>query len=132
MADPIVFISTHRVKDGKVTELKEQYEQGTRYIEAEKPGTVVFLAYLNEEETEISTLHVFPDSDAFDAHLEGAAERAKGATEFLEFREFEIFGPASPEALEMMEQAASGEASLTVRPDFVEGYLRLQSSNPVS
>ena len=128
MSDPIVFVSTHHVKHGSAAELKEQYKQGTGVIEAEKPGTVLFLAYLDEDESEISTLHAFPDAEAFDAHLEGAADRANSAGDIMEFREFEIYGSPSDEALEMMEQAASGGASLTVRPNFVDGYLRLQAS----
>lgn len=132
MSEPIVFVSKHGVKAGNATQLREQYEQTTGYIAAEKPGTAVFLAYLNEAETEICTIHVFPDASAFDAHLEGVGERSEGMMELLEYGEFEIYGSASPEALEMMEQAASVGASLTVRPDFVAGYLRSQPSTPVS
>ena len=76
----------------------------------------------------VSAAEGFNRADAFDAHLEGAAERAKGATKFLEFKEFEIYGSPSDEALEMMKQSASGGASLMVRPNFVEGYLGPEAS----
>lgn len=128
MAEPIVFISTHGIKEGKFDEFRKQYEQGVGYIEAEKPETVAFLAYLNEDENEVSTVHVFADATAMDRHLEGAAERSERAAEYLEFREFEIYGSPSDEALEIMEQAAAGGVSLTVRPQFVGGYLRPHST----
>lgn len=95
MSEPIVFISTHKIKDGKLDELTESYQEGTKMFEEEKPGTVAFLAYLTEDETELSTLHVFPDADAMDRHMKGVEARSKQAAEFLEFREFEIYGTPS-------------------------------------
>lgn len=132
MSDPIVFISTHGIKEGKLEEYKQYFKHGSKDIESEKPETVAFLAYLNEDETEVSTVHVFPDSDAMDTHMEGVDERSEGAAEFLEFRKFEIYGTPSDDVTAMMEQAASAAgATVTVRPALVGGYLRLESSqNP--
>lgn len=126
MTEPIVFVSTHGIKKGQLDAVRDVYEQGVPVIQSQKPGTVAFLAYLNEDESEVSTVHVFPDSAAFDHHLDGAEERAQRAAEFLEFREFEIYGSPSEEALATLEQAAAGGASFTVRPQFVDGYLRTQ------
>lgn len=59
--------------------------------------------------------------------MEGVEDRSKKAAEFLEFREFEIYGTPSDQVLEMMQRAAEPGASLDVAPQFVSGYLRLQS-----
>lgn len=128
MSDPIVFISRHDIKDGKLDELKETYRDGAEKLEAEKPGTVAFLAYLDEDETEVSTVHVFPDADAMDRHMEGVDERSTRAAEMLEFKAFEIYGAPSDRTMETMRAATESGAALDVTPRFSSGFLRLQSS----
>lgn len=126
MAEPIVFISTHKIRDGKLDEFKEQYRKGATVIEEEKPGTVAFLAYLNDDETEVSTVHVFPDADAMERHMDGVGDRAKRAAEYLEFHKLEVWGSPSDDVLEMMQQAPESGVTLSVMPQFVSGYLRLR------
>jgi len=72
------------------------------HINAEKPGTVAFLQYLNEEGTELSIVHVFPDADAFDRHGEGVAERAKAGFEFIEPISRELYEMPNEKTLAMM------------------------------
>lgn len=126
MAEPIVFISTHKIRDGKLDKFTEQYRNGATVIEEEKPGTVAFLAYLNDDETEVSTVHVFPDADAMERHMEGVGDRAKRAVEYLEFHKLEVWGSPSDDVLEMMQQAPESGVTLSVMPQFVSGYLRLR------
>jgi len=51
MSGPIVFISHFKVKEGRLDDLKKFAQAMTEQIKAEKPGTLLFLQYLNEEET---------------------------------------------------------------------------------
>jgi quinol monooxygenase YgiN len=129
MFEPIVFISRHRIKEGKLEGFKEVSRQNAARLEAEKPGTVVFLAFINEDGTEVSFHHLFPDAEAMDHHLEGAAERSRRAYEFLEPIRFEIFGQPSEQAMQMMGQAAeSAGVPLILTPEVIGGYIRLPSS----
>lgn len=84
MSKPIVFISHFKIKEGKFDDLKQLHHKVTEQIKANKPGTIAFLQYLNEDRTELSIIHVFPDADAFDRHVEGVDERAKDAYELVE------------------------------------------------
>lgn len=130
MAEPIVFVSRHAIKEGQLEAFREAYATGARFIETEKPDTVAFLAYLDVDESEVSTIHVFPDATAMDRHFEGVEERSERAADFLEFREFCVYGAPSGEAMTILEQATADGASLTVSPNWVSGYLRLESSRP--
>lgn len=125
MSDPIVFISTHDIKPGKLDEFKTHYEHGAERIEQEKPDTVAFLAYLNEDETTVGTVHVFPDAAAMERHMDGVDDRAARAAEFLEFRQLAVWGSPSEPVFEMMQGATDAGAALQVTPTFVTGYLRL-------
>jgi len=125
MSEPIVFISHSTVKEGRLEDLKDFLRAGATVLEAEKPGTVAFLAYANEEGSQLSIVHVFPDADAMDLHLQGVDERAGAADEFIQTQGYEIYGAPSETVLETMRRFASTEGvSLTVRPDKAGGYLR--------
>jgi quinol monooxygenase YgiN len=128
MSEPIVFISHHRIKEGMLDEFRESYRKNTPLIQADKPGTVGFLHYLDGDESEVTSIHVFPDAQAMEHHMQGASERAGKAFQFLVPGRFEIFGKPNEKVLEFIKQVASDSgASLTVKPEYVAGYLRLKS-----
>ncbi|UCH58816.1 MAG: hypothetical protein JSV61_11430 [Anaerolineales bacterium] len=128
MPDPIIFISHHQVKAGKLEELREYTQAGMPLIEAGKPGTVVMLAYLNQDNSEISFFHLFPNAQAMDDHLQGADDRSQSAYEYLKPKSFEIYGKPSERALEMMRrQAKQLGMDLRVDPGYLSGFIRPQS-----
>jgi quinol monooxygenase YgiN len=125
MSEPIVFVSHSRVKEGKLEGLRDFLRAGATGLEAEKPGTVAFLVYIDDEVSELSIVHVFPDPDAMDLHLQGVDERSGAADDFIETQAYEIFGTPSATVLETMRRFASSESvQLSVRPNHLGGYLR--------
>ena len=123
MSDPIVLISHSKVLQGKLEAFRELSRVVFQVMEAEKPGTVLHYGYVNEEETEIHFVHVFPDADAMDAHMIGAADRTGKATEFIETYKFEIYGTPNEETFEMLRQAPGVDVALS--PVGFGGYIRL-------
>jgi quinol monooxygenase YgiN len=129
VSEPLVFISHFGVNEGTLDDLRRLSEEIIEGLRQEKPRTVLYLAYLDEEGTEVSFLHAFPDADSMDLHLEGANERVKAAYQYLAPRGWEIYGRPSDAALESMQQAAAGTGvPLTVLPDHLGGFLRLRSA----
>lgn len=127
MSEPIVFISTHRIKEGRLEEFKEFSRKMMPLIEEGKPNTVFFQPYLNEEGTELTIVHVFPDADAMNLHFEGADERSESAYEFIQPVRFEIYGPASDNVMATMRMQAGPGIGLTFKPENLAGFIRLQS-----
>ena len=125
MSAPIVFVSQNRVIEGKLDSLKEYYRQVAEMTEANKPGTLVHMAFLNEEGTEMSIVHLFPDAEAMERHMVGVDELARKARDFMESVRLEIYGAPSDEVLEMMRQAAGSGVALVVKPESVGGYIRM-------
>jgi quinol monooxygenase YgiN len=129
MSDPVVFISHFKVKEGTLDDLKRLTADVVERLREEKPGTVLYLAYLDEQASEVSFLHVFPDADSMDAHFEGVKERVAAAYQYLEPQGWEIYGKPNDQAMETMRQAAaSSGVALTVLPELLDGFLRLQPS----
>ena len=127
MSEPIVFISHFKVKEGKLDGLKQLHQRVVEQIKTDKPGTVVFLHYLNQEGTEYSVIHFFPDAEAMDRHTEGAGERAKAAFEFIEPTRREIYGTPSDQILAMLRPPEGSGITLTVMPQPMSGYIRFKA-----
>lgn len=117
MSDPIVFLSHHRIKPGKLEELSLLTREIWSTMEAEKPRTLMNLAYVNQQRTEVTFLHAFADPEAMALHWKGADERAQVAYQYVEPIEFEIYGSAGAQIVEGMRgEAAAAGATLTLVP----------------
>jgi len=128
MSGPIVFISHFKVKEGKLHGLKQHAQMMIELIQAEKPGTVAFLQYLNEDETVLSIVHVFPDADAFDQHSVGVVERARAAFEFIVSTRREVYGMPSEKAMATMtlRPPDAPEIEFHHMPQHMGGYIRFK------
>jgi hypothetical protein len=126
MVGPIVFISHHRIKPGKIERLSALTREMWSSLEEEKPRTLVNLAYVNEGGTEVAFLHAFADVEAMQLHWQGADERTEQAYQYIEPIGFEIYGDAGDQIVEgMRSEAAAAGATLTLMPEYVTGFLRL-------
>jgi hypothetical protein len=122
VAGPIVFVSHFRIKTGHEDEFQEMANQVIPNLDATKPRTAFQHFYLDKDGTSVSIVHVFPDSEAFDLHMEGASDRTQAAMEFLEPIGFELYGEPTESFM-----AAMGDASgmLRIEPTHMGGYDRL-------
>jgi len=127
MSAPIVFISHFKIKEGKLDDVQQLSENVSKFIEANKPGTVAFLQYINKEGTELSILHVFPDADAFDKHNEGAGERSNKAFELIIPTRREIYGLPSDQAMAILTPLEGSGIALNQMAQLVGGYVRSKS-----
>jgi quinol monooxygenase YgiN len=121
---PLVFISKSRIKDGELEGLRRFLQEGAEGLQREKPGTVAFLAYLSDDSAELEIVHVFPDADAMDRHMEGVIERSRQADEFIESTSMEIYGMPNDNTLQMFKSIAASGLSVRFRQHYVGGYLR--------
>ena len=84
----------------------------------------MFLAYANEDGTEATVVHIFPDVAGTVLHLQGASERTKRAAEWLQAVRWEIYGDLGDEVREGMKKFAASGIAMTVKPHSVGGYIR--------
>lgn len=124
MTGPIVFISRNRVKDGKLDDFKTHYRATLPSAEEGKPDTLVQVAYVDGEATQVTIVRLFPDGAAFDLQLEGAGERSKLAYRHIEPAGIEIYGTPSESALEALERISGPGSAVTVFPEFLGGFVR--------
>lgn len=126
MSGPIVFISHHKVKEGKLDEYVQLTKEVVAEIKAAKPGTLTHLTFTNEDGSVVSHVHLFPDADAFDKHMEGVSDRTNLAYQYIEPRAMELYGTLSDDAQKMFEKYAESGINLTFNPRYHAGYMRFK------
>ena len=127
MSEPIIFISNQRVKEGKLEGYKQYYRQVAEQAKANKPGTVAHIAYHNEEGSEMSIIHIFPNAEAMELHMKGVDKLAKKAYEYVEILSLEIYGKPADTVLERMVQIVGSGITLNIRPQLIGGYIRFKA-----
>jgi hypothetical protein len=124
MTEPIIFISHNRVKEGMLDAFMQHYQESIPHTQAAKPGTLVQLAYVSEDETEVDIVRLFPDAEALDQQLQGSDDRSKLTYQFIEPTHIEIYGSPNDHALEMMKKVAGSGISVSIKPRFTGGFIR--------
>jgi hypothetical protein len=126
VSEPIVFVSNQRIKEGQLEGYTEHYRQVVALIEASKPGTVAHLAYVSEDGRTASIVHVFPDAESMERHMQGVGDLARRAYDFMQITSIEIYGQPSDATLETMKRVASTGAAFSIKPRPIGGYIRLK------
>ena len=127
MAEPFIFIGTHRVKPGKLDDFKEYFATlCANTVEPNEPRLLSFQAY-GDDSDEVTVVQVHPDSDSMLTHMSVIAEHLESAvTEYLEPESsYQIYGVPRGGVVAMVEQmSADGQGTLTLKQPFT-GFQRL-------
>lgn len=125
MSEPIIFIAHQQVKQGKAEEYKKVYQEVGEWMEANKPQTSAHIAYVSEDGTEASVIHIFPDIEAMEKHMQNLGDVGAKAFSLMEIVGFDVYGTPSKMVLDSMLKMIPG-AKVTVRPQHAGGYIRLK------
>lgn len=126
MPEPIIFIAHQKIKPGKTEEYRKVYQDVGKWMEANKPRTAAHIAYVSEDGTQASVVHIFPDIEAMEAHMQNTGEVGREAFTLMEITGFDVYGTPSKMVLDSMLKMIPG-AKLTIKPLSAGGYIRLKS-----
>jgi hypothetical protein len=125
MGEPLIVVSTLRVKQGRLEDVTHYYKKILELIEANEPQLIAFHGFLSEDGTEISSLQVHPDMISMDFHMQVLKDNwDEGFSkygELLELIRVEYFGKPSKNALNMDLQR---ETPISVKPRYIAGFTR--------
>ena len=77
MDEPVVYVSTWHVREGRFAEYRRFHDQLWRIVKAKEPSVAAFLAFTNEDQAEIVNVHVYPDAAALDRHMQVLAQEVR-------------------------------------------------------
>jgi hypothetical protein len=129
VAEPFIFIGTHRIKEGKLESFKQYIPGFMEIVEANEPRMLYFGAYFNEDGTEVAIVQVHPDADSMEFHMQVVGEHIRESYEefLIDTKSIQIYGTPSDAALETMRQLAGSGVPVSIKSDY-RGFNRLPAT----
>jgi len=103
----VVFVGRYRIPEGSVDAWREANREMTELVEANLPDTMSFDAYLSEDQSEGTSVHLHRDAAAFDAYLAAAASRIGRGVQIVEVIRIDLYGSPSAATVDRMRRMGS-------------------------
>ena len=131
MPQPVAYVSTWRIKEGKFEEYERFYAELVKIVDENEPRLSAFLTFASEDLTEITNVHVFPDSATLDRHMDVLGEKLRVLPSdlskvlgYLEGVRVEVFGTPGGTAAEMDQGLVDGGVPFAYKPRYLGGFTR--------
>jgi len=103
----VMFVGRYRIPEGKAVAWHEAIREMTEFVEANLPNTISFDAYLSEDGSEGTSVHVHRDAASFDAYLGAAASRIGRGAEVVEVIRIDLYGAPNAETIDRLRRMGS-------------------------
>jgi hypothetical protein len=122
---PIVYLDTSAIRDGKLEELKVAMKGLAAFVKENVPQLISYGFFLDEHQRQMTVVAVHPDSVSLEFHMDvGSAEFRKFA-DLIDLSRIEVYGRVSEAVLERLHQKARmlGRGTVAVH-EFYAGFAR--------
>lgn len=131
MIKPLIFVSTWKIKEGRLEDSKQFAKEFMEHVKTREPQLIAFNMYFNEDETEMTSIQVHPDAASMDFHLQVLAKVIGedmiewiDRADFLEPKHIEIYGTPSAKLLEADQPFVDAGIPQSVKPLHFAGFTR--------
>lgn len=106
MTEPIVYIDTSAIREGKLGAAKSAAAGLAGFIEANNPHILSYRFFIDEEAGRMNVVAVHPDAEALEFHMDvGDAEFRKFA-DLLDLESITVYGNVNETVLQRLERKA--------------------------
>jgi len=125
MSQPIVYIDTSEIREGKLEELKLAMESLATFVNKNVPQLVSYGFFLNEDRTRMTVVAIHPDSPSIEFHMDVCGGEFRKFAELIELSRIEVYGTVSESVLKRLRQKAEmlGTGTVAVH-DLYAGFAR--------
>jgi quinol monooxygenase YgiN len=129
MTDPIVFVDTSEIREGKLEELRRAVAELAEFVEANEAETLSYQVFFSDGDRRMTVLQVHPDSASMERHMEVAGPVFAKFADLLVLRTIDIYGSPSEKVVEQLQRKAEllGIATVTVH-ERQAGFARFVST----
>ena len=129
MSDPIVFVDTSEIREGKLEELRRAVAELAEFVDANETETISYQVFFSDDDRQMTVLQVHPDSASMERHMEVAGPVFAKFADLLVLRTIDIYGSPSEKVVEQLRRKAEllGTASVTVH-ERQAGFARFVSA----
>jgi quinol monooxygenase YgiN len=126
MSNVIVYVDTSEVREGALEQLKMAMKELVEFIESSEPRLIAYDVFLNDDETQVTVLHIHPDSASLEFHMQVAGPRFQKFVELVRLLSIDIYGTPSNDVLAKAQEKARllGRGSVTAH-NLHAGFARL-------
>jgi len=125
MAQPIVYVDTSAIREGKLDQLELAMRALAAFVEANVPQLIFYGFFLDEDRTLMTVVAVHPDSASLEFHMDVGREQFRKFADLITLLKIEVYGDVSHAVLERLQQKAQmlGGATVEVH-EFFSGFTR--------
>ena len=129
MSDPIVFVDTSDIREGKVEELRRAVAELAEFVEANEADTISYQVFFSDGDRRMTVLQIHRDSASMERHMEVAGPVFAKFADLLVLRTVDIYGSPSEKVVEQLRRKAEllGTASVVVH-ERQGGFARIVSA----
>ena len=126
MPEPIVYIDSSEILEGKLDEVKSAIDELVDFVDAKEPQLISYGFFLNEDGTRMTVVAIHPDSASMELHMEVAGPGFRKFIGLIRLSSIEVFGEVTDSALDRLKQKAWMLGSGTVTAHKLRaGFTRL-------
>jgi quinol monooxygenase YgiN len=129
MTDPIVFVDTSEIREGKLEELRRTVAELAEFVDANETETIAYQVFFSGGGRQMTVLQIHPDSASMERHMEVAGPVFAKFADLLVLRTIDIYGSPSEKVVEQLRRKAEllGTATVAVH-DREAGFSRFGSA----
>lgn len=124
MAEPIIIVSTSRVREGRLDDFTAFTRRLVADIEAQEPRLIAFNVFASQDGMEVVGTQVHPDAASGEFHLTVLGDRMREAMEMIQLLRVQFFGTPGPRMAEVNDRLESLGVAVTVMPTHAAGFVR--------
>jgi quinol monooxygenase YgiN len=128
MSDPIVFVDTSEIREGKLEEVRRAVAHLAAFVEANESDPLSYQVFFTHDGRRMTVLQVHQDSASMERHMEVAGPVFAKFADLLVLRTIDIYGSPSERVVEQLRQKAEllGTATVAIH-ERQAGFVRFAS-----
>ena len=124
MSGPFIIKTVSRIHPGQAPAYRPLAEEICRLAEEREPKLHAFHIYVTEDESSDVVIHIQPDAESMQDHLQVLGEKVRATGEFTDFESLEIYGELNDGLREWLPYVTEG-IEFTHHPIHWGGFSRL-------
>jgi hypothetical protein len=102
MPECVLFVGTYEIPAGQVDAFRAQARVMTELVRDREPRVIAIGHYVNDNESEGTSIHLHPDADSFDFHMAELAQAIDTGSRIVQVKRIEFFGTPHADVLERL------------------------------
>lgn len=131
MAEPLIYIGTYKLKDGKLPGYKEAGPEWFEWNQANHPRLLHHEVYISDDGTEVTNVQVHPDAESMEFQMELIAGKHSQWQEYIDWSTMtiQVCGRLSESLRDGLQQLAGSGVPVDIKtPLDIGGFTRLEAA----